>query len=240
MVMDYEAELKNLLNKIRKECAFNALAVRALDPVGYIPYAAHQGLSPDFVDDECFLGLKDDCICARIIRREVPKGSSLFTETGSFWCNFLCDKTVNELERLGMSPRGRCLQEGYKTLLVVPISNCNGNIGSLWMASHKENLLTEEKVSWFEDTAVKQAQKAVKKMSDCDKYNLFARFIASTGNSNDRENLTNYFKHLTHCPACRELSDCDLQFDRLIQESLLFIEPAPSELHSNIMQQITS
>ena len=122
--MDYNASLRLFLDGVKKDFPFDAAAVRILDPLDYISFAAHNDLSASFIEDEGLISI-NDCVCGRVIQLDPKNGLPYFTWRGSFWSNSLSEDVAWGLKNIGINPRGRCLREGYKTLLITPIRTGN-------------------------------------------------------------------------------------------------------------------
>ncbi len=233
--MNHNESLKIFLNNVRKTIPFDAMAIRVLDPMGGIPYAVHNGLTDSFIEDEELITIHD-CLCGRVTRLDSQNGSPFFTEQGSFWCNSLNDAVISELKRSGIEPRGRCVKEGYKTLLIVPINTGNGGGGNLFFASRKENLLTKADVDLLEDRATSLANTVFKHITECERYNIIVRFIAQRNNRGENA-FGKYFEHIKRCHSCHEFYSHNLALDKLIQAAMLQTS-LPRGLQSKIIVEL--
>lgn len=234
--MESDKDLRLFIDKTKEDFCFDALAVRVLDPLNYIPFAVHNGLSTSFVEDESLISITD-CVCGKVAGLDTQGKCPFFTEQGSFWCNSLKEEVAEELKKIGINPRGRCLVEGYKTLLIAPISRGNGVGGSLFLASKKENLLTKEDVNFLESEAIRLGEEVLKKMTECDKYNIIVRWIAQS-NGEDKKTFNKYFEHLKTCSSCHDFYSHNLELDNFIMKTLAQPSPPP-KLQSKIMDKLS-
>ncbi len=234
--MSYQEELAAFLEKVKKDFSFDSSAARVLDPLGYIPYVAYMGLTPSFVEDEEIITI-NECICGKVTRLDVQKNNThFFTKWGSFWSNYMGEGVAEELKKIGVEPRGRCLREGYKTLLVIPVHAGNGNRGSLFFASKKENLLKNEDVEFLEDAAGRFGRNAFEHLTECDRYSLKACWLAQN-NGDDGVIFGKYFEHVKNCRTCYELYRFNLEFDNTCKK-VMAQGAASQELKSRIIEHI--
>jgi len=236
--MKYQKELAAFLEKAGRDFSFDALAVRVLDPLGYMPYAAHKGLSPSFIEDEELIAI-DECICGKVPRLDAQRTDTpFFTKRGSFWNNYLEEGVTEGLKKIGIEYRGRCLEEGYRTVLIIPVNADNGNKGSLFFASRKENLLKNEDVEFLEDAALRLGTNTFEHLTECERYNLKACWLAQN-NGNDGAIFGKYFEHIKNCPACCESNRPISEFDHTCKR-VMAQGAASQELKSRIIRHLRS
>ena len=236
--MDYQERLQGFLKKAKADFSFDSIAVRVLDPLGYIPYVAYDGLTSSFIEDEEIL-TTNDCVCGKVARLDALDNSPFFTKGGSFWSNYLKEDDIEELKKSGIEHRGRCLQEGYKTHLITPVKTGNGGGGVLYFASKKENLLSEKDVYLLEDSVRMLGEDVFKQMTECERYSIKTHWIAQD-NANDPVRFGKYFEHIKNCPACHEFYHCNLEFDDVLGKFMAQPAPPLQELKSKIMGNLRS
>jgi len=233
---DYNNKLNLFLEKTKKDFSFDAVAVRIIDPLFYMPFAAHNGLSASFVEEESLISITE-CICGKIARLDTPRELSYFTGRGSFWSNHLKEEVVEKLVKSGIELRGRCVREGYKTLLISPMMTGNGVRGNLFLASQKENLLTKEDVNFLENKATMFGKKVLGKLTECERYNIIARMLAQS-NGEDIQIFGKYFEHIKNCSPCHDFYRQRLKFDNFIQK-IMFQLTSPYNLKSKIIESLS-
>jgi len=231
----FESSLNLLLVETKKVFGFDAAAVRVVDPFGYMPFAVHDGVSSDFFDDESIINVNVNCICGKVIRAETQPGLPFYTEQGSFWTNSL-SKSAEELRKVGIQIRTRCLEAGYETVLIAPIKQGKEIRGSLFFASKKENLLTKEDVELLENTAVMASEEVFKRMKECDRFASIIRLVA-LGDGKNKKDFTEFIKHIQSCPSCHSFYSERMKFDDIVRESMTGISP-PTKLKISIIQEI--
>ncbi|HEX9020615.1 MAG TPA: PAS domain S-box protein [Nitrospirota bacterium] len=129
--------------------------IRVTDRSGNIPFAACKGYSEVFLATERALSLSEDnCICTRVsVGTPEPQDLSAMTEEGAFYSN----NTIRFIEQLGPGKkaryRGHCMQNGYKSLAVIPIRYRGRVIGAIHLADEREGMVPLEKVTFLETLA---------------------------------------------------------------------------------------
>ncbi len=135
------------------------------------PYYVHRGFSPSFVRSESHLAsldsegepLRDDsgnlileCTCGLVLRGEIPASEGDFTPAGSFYTG-AADEWLRGLDAEDVSSRrkyrGRCVQEGYRSIALVPLKVGDEMIGLIQLNDHTRDALDPEVLEYMEDIA---------------------------------------------------------------------------------------
>jgi len=137
----FQAAAEHLTRWAREFTSCQAAVLRLLAEDGspWLATCALDGPSTDFVRDEVLLHT-GECICGRVATGAVDPALPFFTEGGSFLWDRL--GTITEhftAEELG-NLRGRCLEEGYESLAVVPVKAAGKPMGSLHLADHRPSV----------------------------------------------------------------------------------------------------
>lgn len=120
-------------------CQAAVLRLLADDGSPWLGSCALDGPSSRFMRDEVLLHTAE-CICGRVATGAVDPTLPFYTENGAFVWNTLRDINKHFTpEELG-SLRGRCLQEGYESLAVLPVKARGKPIGSLHLADTRPNV----------------------------------------------------------------------------------------------------
>lgn len=140
---------------IRDWCGCDCVGIRAVDEWENIPYVSYIGFSPEFIESECWLSLKEDhCACIRIISgNPEPQDASAITEGGSFCTSdsvrFLDTLTEEEKTRY----RGVCISTGYRSIAIIPIRYAEKVLGAIHLTALKENAFAPGTVEFIESIA---------------------------------------------------------------------------------------
>ncbi len=233
---NFESGLSLLLVETKKVFGFDVVAVRIVDPFGFMPFAVCDGMSADFYEEESLIRTDVECLCGKVIRSEVRPDLPFYTKQGSFWTNSLSEMG-KELEKYGIELRKHCMISKYETVLIAPIKSGNKIGGSLFFASRKKNLLTKEDVELLENSTVMASEEVFKKMRECDKYANIIRFVA-LGDGKNREDFAEFIHHVENCPSCHNFYSKRLEFDGLIRKSMTEVSP-PHDLKFVIIESIS-
>ncbi len=232
--MGFNKRLKFFLDQTKKDFDFDAVAVRIVDPLGYMPFAVSKGLTVDFIEDENLIS-SSDCACGKVIQSETQPDLSFYTDRGSFWTRSLTELS-RETEKSGIKYSDRCRKEGFETLLIAPIKTENKVKGSLFLASQKEDFLVKEEVDFLENEAKKIGEEIFKEMKECDKYTSVIRLVAQS-DQRDEPEFTQYMEHIKNCFLCHTFYKERIKFDAHIRDSMAQISPPP-DLEASIIQKI--
>ena len=144
--------LKKVLRVIKKWIGSKHIGIRVIDTIGNIPYESYIGFDREFWEVENDINVNtSSCICTRVITgTQEAMDSPFMTTGGSFSCNDT-DKLVHNLKGKDLSLlRGKCLEYGYKTLLVIPIKNKKGIVGVIHITDEETNKFDKSTVEFLE------------------------------------------------------------------------------------------
>ncbi|NPV06821.1 MAG: PAS domain S-box protein [Anaerolineae bacterium] len=150
---------------LRGAAGCQMVAVR-LHSDGDYRFIASEGLSSEFIQAEdslrsattgqaaCGRSGSLDCICGAVIEGRLRRGYPYVSEGGSFWTPSISDllHTTN-LQELEGQLRGRCVIEGFESLVVVPLRAREATVGALYLADHRKGMVDREAVSFLEGLA---------------------------------------------------------------------------------------
>ncbi|MCX8032468.1 MAG: SpoIIE family protein phosphatase [Thermoleophilia bacterium] len=123
-------------------CQGAVLRLLADDGNTWLAACALDGHSPSFVRDEVLVHTTE-CICGHVAIGAFDSSLPFLTPNGSFVCESLStfpgSRAADELRTL----RGRCLQEGYESLAVIPVKARGKPIGSLHLADSRPHAFDE-------------------------------------------------------------------------------------------------
>ena len=137
---------------LREWAECEALGIRVLDREGNIPYGSYLGFSKKFWESENCLSLdRDQCVCTRVVKGGPgPEDMPYITTNGSFHCDdtaeILSILTPEAKERF----RGKCMEEGYASVTVIPISYRNKILGAIHLADHSKAKIPARTVEFIE------------------------------------------------------------------------------------------
>lgn len=170
---DCEAKKEDLIEKVLKFLKDNfkadGLGIR-LKENGDYPYYTTLGFSDYFLKAENFLCKRDEngkiirdedgfpileCMCGMVLDGKLDKNLPCCTKMGSFFSDGT-PRTVSEefdIDKLNCVIRGKCMQEGYKSVSLIPILFQNRAIGLIQLNSRKENAFPLDLLETAEEMA---------------------------------------------------------------------------------------
>ena len=148
-LQDYLQAVVELINDIT---GCRKVGVRLREEDGHIPYQSAVGFDEDFIRSECWLDpARHRCVCSRVVeQRLLPHEKRATTRRGSFWTNDSCLFWQKFPEEKRDYYRARCIEEGLRTLAVVPIRRGDDVIGGLHIADPEKEQLSEDEVKFLE------------------------------------------------------------------------------------------
>ena len=147
--------LKDFIAATKRLTGCQAVAIRLLDEDGNIPYELEEGFGSRFCEIENFLSVDRDAgLCVRVIRHDIPPGSSNFTEFGSFYLSGALTEAERESTNAANCLRDTCNRFGYRSLALVPIRLGEVTQGLIHAADRRENIFTPEIVEMLETAAM--------------------------------------------------------------------------------------
>ena len=141
-----------------------AVGIRLKEGDDY-PYYGTTGFSKDFVRSEsslcllCVSGKWDDgaaldCLCGCVIRGQCDPCLPFYTPSGSFWTNSTTELIAGPYaSRLPSRLRKRCNEEGYESVVLIPLRSGDEIMGLLQMNDRRRNLFTPRVVALWERLA---------------------------------------------------------------------------------------
>lgn len=153
--VSWEEYLRAVVHIIREWSGCQCVGVRVLTEDGAIPYESYAGFSREFWESENYLIVhKDSCICTRTVNGcALPCEEEYLTSNRSFRCGntfrFLAGLTEEEKTKY----RGVCVQVGFKTVVVIPISYEGTIIGAVHLADRAEGKVSNRAVTMLESLA---------------------------------------------------------------------------------------
>ncbi|MFA5117729.1 MAG: PAS domain S-box protein [Candidatus Omnitrophota bacterium] len=135
--------LAKVVKLIRGVTSCRCVGIRILDHEGNVPYVSSMGFSDDFWNSENYLSVKkDDCICLRVTTGKMIRqdAAGKFMER-AFVCNnlraLMDGLSVEERQKY----RGKCLENNFLTLAVIPIYYQEQVIGVIHLADEASGKL---------------------------------------------------------------------------------------------------
>ena len=178
--------IHEILQMIKEGTDIEAVAIRLSKDEDY-PYYATAGFSDYFIEMESPLCSRSEageiirdsqgkpilmeCMCGNILCSRVNPDFPFFTEGGSFWSNCLTDLWKGMTEEDRRKLRGRCHQEGYESIALIPLRSGEEIVGLLQLNDHQQNQFTPEIIRSFERLGISlgiafSRQRAEKKLLD--------------------------------------------------------------------------
>ncbi len=126
--------------------------IRVINDKGEIPYESHTGFSQKFWETENWLALsRDHCACIRVIAgMPEPQDKPAMTSGGSFCCantlSFVSHLSEQEKSRF----RGVCVEQGYATVVIIPIKYNENTYGAIHLADERAGAVSAKQVELIE------------------------------------------------------------------------------------------
>jgi PAS domain S-box-containing protein len=147
--------LDGALGLVQNWTGCRCAGIRVLNEKDYIPYESYAGFSQQFWESENLLSTRNDqCACIRVITgTSAPPDHPMMTPAGSFRCD-------NMFEFVGQLPdeekarfRGVCIQNGFKSVAIIPIRRREKILGVIHLADEKEGSFPLKIVEFIESVA---------------------------------------------------------------------------------------
>ncbi len=148
-LQDYLQAVVELVSEVTG-CRNAGIRLRKDD--GKIPYMATVGFPRSFTESECWLDPdRHKCVCTRVVEHSLlPHEQEATTRNGSFWSNDSKHFWEKLSEDKRCHYRARCVEQGFRTLAIVPIRRKNDIIGGLHLADRKAGQLSDDLVKFIE------------------------------------------------------------------------------------------
>ncbi|MCJ7784464.1 MAG: sensor histidine kinase, partial [Desulfobacterales bacterium] len=120
-----------------------------------IPYESYVGFSQEFWERENWISIhKDSCACIRVVTRNPdPQDLSSMTPRGSFYCGNTSELLARLSEEEKERYRGVCIQKGFLSVYVIPISYHETVAGEIHLADERDDRLPLKRFEFVESMA---------------------------------------------------------------------------------------
>jgi transcriptional regulator with GAF, ATPase, and Fis domain len=168
-ISEHEDLIEQTVIFIKNNIHADGLGIRLEDGPDY-PYYTTLGFSDQFIKIENYLCKRDECgniirdkndkpilecMCGDVLQRKDFKDCRFYSKNGSFNVEQGATKELTEsIAQLSCVIRGKCLQEGYHSVALIPIPYENKNIGLIQLNSYKDFAFTSEVVETIEQIAI--------------------------------------------------------------------------------------
>eukprot|EP00727_Mastigamoeba_balamuthi_P010144 m51a1_g5752 putative pas domain s-box (625) ;mRNA; r:1190717-1194468 len=168
-----ERSVSRALQPLRRLSGCEAVAIRLLSSDRDFPYVAADGFSDGHLAAESSLlsgrdttaaaaagapncGVRVDCLCGTVLCGLTDESSGLFTRGGAFVARDTAAIGPEALKALGYGCRirGTCIEEGYRTMAMLPIKTPGGEVVGLIQCNDKRpSALSDEVLGMLETLA---------------------------------------------------------------------------------------
>lgn len=144
-----------LITGISRLVECNCVGIRLFLNDGTLAYSTCIGFSNEFWLAENLISTRcDQCACTRVVLgHPEPQDLAAMTPGGSFCtaqlAEFASSLTAEELTRF----RGRCIDEGFQSLAIIPIPHAGQVIGALHLADKRPDRVSSTMVAELEASA---------------------------------------------------------------------------------------
>ena len=147
--------LDAVVERIREWSGCRCVGIRVLDDRGYIPYESYVGFNQEFWERENWISIhKDSCACIRVVTRNPdPQDLSSMTPRGSFYCGNTSELLARLSEEEQERYRGVCIQKGFLSVYVIPISYHEKVGGAIHLADERDDRLPLKRFEFVESMA---------------------------------------------------------------------------------------
>lgn len=144
--------LDTLVKLIKGLTGCRYVGVRVLSEGGEIPYESYIGFSRDFWEKENWLSIKrDQCACIRVVAgNPLPQDAPCMTKAGSFVSNSALDFVESLTEEEKGLFRGVCIQNGFRSVAVIPISYRSEILGVFHLADERKDMFPSSTIELIE------------------------------------------------------------------------------------------
>lgn len=165
---DKDDMMKDIIMLFKKYSVADGIGIRLKDGDDY-PYYTTVGFSDHFIKAENYLCKRDECgkvirgedskpilecMCGDIINKKVDINEPYYTKHGSFIMGEPCDQVFSLAKKMNCLIRGKCINEGYKSIAIIPIHYENDVIGLIQLNSFNINVFTNDIIETVEEISV--------------------------------------------------------------------------------------
>lgn len=148
----YGKYLSSVIKFVRNMTNCKGVGIRILNEEGQIPYESYMGFSQEFWESENGLSIhKDKCACIRVITGKPKAQDAKVTSLGG---SFYCNNTIQFVNALSEEEKGEfrgvCVNNGFYSVAVIPITYKNKIIGAIHIADERENKVPLETIELIE------------------------------------------------------------------------------------------
>jgi len=162
------ATLEAALRLIMETENFTAVGLRLTDGDDF-PFATMRGFGEIFVGSDNSLCVLDesgevaqdargkaclDCMCGRVIRKEVARDTPWVTSRGTFWTASSTKlRAAGPTDLTQMFTRTGCFDQGFESVALIPVERDGRVAGLLMLCDSREGALTPDLVQFYERIA---------------------------------------------------------------------------------------
>ncbi len=144
--------LPTFLRELQSVTKCGSVGIRLVYKGGSIPFQAHIGFPTRFLELESPLSVQThNCLCSRVIRKEVETIKAFCTQHGSFFANNLSYDLGKLSKEALLGLRKNCCQFGYSSLALIPIIFGEEVLRLFYMADVHENMIPPDLVTLIEN-----------------------------------------------------------------------------------------
>jgi signal transduction histidine kinase len=147
--------LDGALELLRDWSGCRCAGIRVMNEKDYIPYESYVGFSHEFWESENWLSTRNDrCACIRVVTGTPdPHDHPMMTPSGSFHCDNMFEFVGHPSDEEKDRYRGVCVENGFKSVAIVPIRLRERIIGAIHLADEREGNVPLKMVEFIESIA---------------------------------------------------------------------------------------
>jgi len=147
--------LDSVIELLQPWSGCRCVGIRILNEKDYIPYESYVGFNREFWESENLLSVKyDQCVCIRVITGNAdPQDLPVMTPAGSFRCENTLEFVGSLSEEEKARFRGVCMENGFKSVAIVPVRYRDRILGAIHFADECEGKVTVGRIEFIESMA---------------------------------------------------------------------------------------
>ncbi len=147
--------LDSVIELIQPWSGCRCVGIRILNEKDYVPYESYVGFNQEFWESENLLSIKyDQCACIRVVTGNPdPQDRPAMTPAGSFRCENTFEFVGSLSEEEKARFRGVCIENGFKSVAIVPIRYRDRVLGAIHLADENEGKAPIDRVEFIESMA---------------------------------------------------------------------------------------